>query len=148
MGTDWHAPQVVVIDFGLANHFSTRSAPGGTPGYMPPEVWEYGLWTPKGDVFSIGVMMFSLRTARAPFTENCTTMEEVIEKTKKDHPVMNLGSSAIKELTMSMLEKDFRRRIALNAVIQHPFFASVESDDQVLGSDVLAKLSQASEVTE
>merc|ERR1712151_1067168 len=101
--TEWKAPKEEEIEYGKENHFNSRSAPGGTPGYMPPEVWEYGLWTPKGDVFSIGVMMFSLRTARAPFTENCTTMEEVIEKTKKDNPVMNLGSSSIKELTMSML---------------------------------------------
>ena len=27
-----------MIDFGLANKFSSKSGVGGTPGYMPPEV--------------------------------------------------------------------------------------------------------------
>ena len=43
-------PAIVLIDFGLAYHFHATSALSGTPGYIPPEVWVEGLWTPKGDV--------------------------------------------------------------------------------------------------
>ncbi|OLQ06823.1 Calcium-dependent protein kinase 1 [Symbiodinium microadriaticum] len=45
---------VVVIDFGLARDFRKGSSGVmGTPGYMPPEVWTKGVWTCKGDIFSM-----------------------------------------------------------------------------------------------
>merc|ERR1712232_1046223 len=107
---DWHAPQIVVIDFGLANKFATRSRPGGSPGYMPPEVWESGLWTPRGDVFSIGVMMYSMRTGLHPFTEGCNTIDEVKERTQFYLPQMNEASAELRNLVTWMIDKDFTNR--------------------------------------
>ncbi|CAE7854384.1 CPK1, partial [Symbiodinium sp. KB8] len=59
--TDWLNPNVVVIDFGLARDFRKGSSGVmGTPGYMPPEVWTKGVWTCKGDIFSMGVLFYNM----------------------------------------------------------------------------------------
>jgi len=65
-------PQVIVIDFGLANHFSNRSRVGGTLGYIPREVW-----TRRGDVFSLVVMMYRLWFGYCPFVMGCRKVEEM-----------------------------------------------------------------------
>ena len=61
---------MVVIDFGLASGFNGAAMAGGTPGYMPPEVWTSGLWTPQGDTFAMGVTFYRMITfGRQPFGE-------------------------------------------------------------------------------
>ena len=39
----------------------------GTPGYIAPEVFENKAYTEKGDVFSLGVIFYSLVSGRSPF---------------------------------------------------------------------------------
>lgn len=39
----------------------------GTPGYIAPEVFESQPYTEKGDVFSLGVIFYSLVSGRSPF---------------------------------------------------------------------------------
>merc|ERR1719401_145451 len=39
---NFHSPNVVVIDFGCAKCFHESTQVCGTPGYIPPEVWERG----------------------------------------------------------------------------------------------------------
>lgn len=64
--------QAHIADFGLArrlegsnSHVSTQSA--GTMGYMPPEyLGGYTAATVKGDVYSFGVLMFEVATAKRP----------------------------------------------------------------------------------
>jgi len=145
---DWHAPQIVVIDFGLAHEFTTRSYPGGTPGYMPPEVWDHGLWTPKGDVFSLGVMLFSMRTGRQPFTEGCTSLEQVQQRTREHHPRMHLGQPALLRLVTAMIDKDFRCRPVVSKALEDPWFSSATDAEQAIDEGVLAVLMQRQEKTD
>uniref|UniRef100_A0A7S1QET2 Non-specific serine/threonine protein kinase n=1 Tax=Alexandrium catenella TaxID=2925 RepID=A0A7S1QET2_ALECA len=123
--TNWQQPQVIVIDFGLANKFCSKSRGGGTPGYMPPEVWDHGLWTPRGDMFSIGVMLFTMRTGQAPFTPPDLKggLEEVAKRTRFDQPKMALGSPDIQQLVHSMLKKPLLERPTLAQAIEDPWFA-------------------------
>lgn len=148
--TDWHRPQVVVIDFGLANEFTTRSHPGGTPGYMPPEVWDQGLWTPKGDVFSIGVMIFSMRTGRNPFIEGCSTIEEVREQTREHTPQMLIGSQELQALVETMIDKSFHSRPPIAVILEDPFFTAPgdEQEEEHIGEAVLTALARRQEETE
>lgn len=64
---DYGDPQVVIIDFGLAQHDADEKAQiCGTPGYIPPETWQSMKWYPKGDVFSMGVTMLQLVIDQVP----------------------------------------------------------------------------------
>ena len=51
-----------IVDFGFAeiinpNYLASRS---GTPGYIAPEVFKNIPYTEKGDMFSLGVILYSL----------------------------------------------------------------------------------------
>lgn len=64
---DCEDPRVVLIDFGLAEGFSsTSSGASGTAGYIPPETWETEWWYPKGDIFSMGIVFFQLMIGQVP----------------------------------------------------------------------------------
>lgn len=93
---DLSKPCVVIIDLGLSQTFLAKSSgPCGTPGYIPPETWQYGRWYPQGDIFSLGVMCAQLMAEKVPdektgatgiFTENCQSIEEITEATLRYHP--------------------------------------------------------------
>lgn len=69
--TDYQEPEIVIIDLGLAKTIkgATKDSPSGTPGYMPPEVWQYRKWYPTGDVFSMGVVVCDMLMNSIPNTE-------------------------------------------------------------------------------
>mmetsp|Transcript_5879 Transcript_5879/g.13925 ORF Transcript_5879/g.13925 Transcript_5879/m.13925 type:complete len:675 (+) Transcript_5879:164-2188(+) len=149
---DWNEPAVVVIDFGLAHHFATRGPSGGTPGYMPPEVWTRGLWTPKGDVHSLGVIVYQLFA----HGEKCfpgLNDDEIRENTLKMMPLFERITSHWRRcadlpgLVELMLRKELHARPTANECMEHPFFESrVKPDvegfvDEAVPADAVSALS-------
>jgi len=61
--TDYAHPEVVIIDFGLCVSAAGEATSGGTEGYMPPETLRTDGWSPRSDIFSMGVVFFQLLTA-------------------------------------------------------------------------------------
>ncbi len=64
-----------LADFGVARLFdptaeSSNDAPGGTPGYMAPEVIQGSGGDARSDVFSLGVTLYELLTGSLPFMGN------------------------------------------------------------------------------
>jgi serine/threonine protein kinase len=62
-----------VMDFGIAQHISdeTTDAPDGlrgTPGYLAPEYINTGVYAPRCDVFSAGMVLFEMLTGRPAVT--------------------------------------------------------------------------------
>ncbi|CAK0840297.1 unnamed protein product [Prorocentrum cordatum] len=142
----WHAPQVIVIDFGLANKFSAKSGVGGTPGYMPPEVWNHGLWTPRGDVFSVGAMIFTLRNGKHPFyPPGSPGLEEIAELTKTAQPD-TMGSPPLQRLIRAMLEKNFLARPTSSQLLHEEWFASGATED--IDTHALSDIMQRQRKTE
>jgi serine/threonine protein kinase len=54
--------EIKLVDFGFAELINERElvSKAGTPGYIPPEVFKMMPYTAKGDVFSIGVIFYSV----------------------------------------------------------------------------------------
>lgn len=122
---NWDTPQVIVIDFGLACHFSSKSVACGTPGYMPPEVWESGLWVPKGDVFAMGSMFYSIVSGRgSPFLSNPVSIKEIRLKTLACSPDMRplAHLPQYSQLVAKCFTRDFRSRITVKDIIEDPWF--------------------------
>ncbi|MDT9594380.1 protein kinase [Nocardioides zeae] len=62
---------VRLSDFGIARlaHDSTVQSTGliGTPGYMPPELFQYGRFSQASDVYAVGILLYELLGGRTPF---------------------------------------------------------------------------------
>lgn len=69
----WQDLHIVVVDFGLAQMFSSENDRGteiaGTPPFMAPEVWA-GNFSKSCDVWSCGVMLFFMLSGTFPFMAN------------------------------------------------------------------------------
>jgi len=137
---DLHSPKVVLVDFGVSTAMGAHDTGicGGTPGYIPPETLRARKWFPKGDIFSLGVVVFQMLTDSTPntatctgpqprglFLEGCSTFREVCEATFKrtpqyekiTHNFMRLG-----RLTEQLLRKDQQLRPRAPEALQGPWF--------------------------
>lgn len=116
--------RVKIADFGLATQLKTSAEKHmtmcGTPNYMPPEVAariSHGL---PADVWSLGIMMYTLLVGRPPFDTDAValTLQKVITS---ELMIPNTISYEAKDLLGRLLQKDQTQRIRLDAIMQHPF---------------------------
>eukprot|EP00930_Biecheleria_cincta_P099147 TRINITY_DN90792_c0_g1_i1.p1 TRINITY_DN90792_c0_g1~~TRINITY_DN90792_c0_g1_i1.p1 ORF type:complete len:664 (-),score=129.07 TRINITY_DN90792_c0_g1_i1:210-2180(-) len=135
---DFSKPQVVLIDFGLAQGMAARAAGvSGTPGYIPPETWAHSLWQPKGDIFSLGVVFFQLMAARVPaqggtkmlgiFQEGATSLQDFPRIAEQVQPPWRQFPTYMRQLTdlvAVMLSKDPSARPRAAQALKHSWFSS------------------------
>ncbi|MEM7048577.1 MAG: serine/threonine protein kinase [Acidobacteriota bacterium] len=74
---------IKVADFGIAQAISTLNEASdlvfGTPGYLPPEALQGMGYTPAGDLFSLGVVLYEAVTGLKPF--GAGTLKQIISGT-------------------------------------------------------------------
>jgi serine/threonine protein kinase len=120
-------PEVVIVDFGLAKAMGVKDTGvfGGTPGYIPPETLKHKKWFPRGDIFSLGVVMFQMLTDRLPeyrltptnkglFLQGCKTLEDVQQATiSRQAPFHDLPRyPGLVPLVAKLLEKQLSLRLS------------------------------------
>lgn len=143
---NWTAPNVVVIDFGLAQNFNAGSMAAGTPGYMPPEVWSAGLWTPKGDTFAMGVTFYTMITfGRRPFSEGATSIEQIKAITANcrlpsPKPPQLQQMPLLNALLERMLARDFHQRPVIAKVLEDPWFSQATGTQVSMDSQALQNM--------
>src|SRR5439155_19853615 len=111
-----------VMDFGLAKLISPESPAGavavsnaefavGTPGYMCPEQVRGEEMDNRGDLYSVGVILYELLTGRLPFS-GPTTMDILLADATESPPLFaDIGAAnwvppAIEAVIQSCLAKD------------------------------------------
>jgi serine/threonine protein kinase len=131
---DYLHPEIALIDFGLAQCSAGTGISGGTPGYMPPETLQNGVWFPRGDIFSMGVVFFQILADMTPsektgrgglFTEGAKSIDDVIEATMHRKPSYNLISRqypGVRLWLQAMLEKKLKDRPKAPTLLQDPWF--------------------------
>lgn len=104
-----------LADFGLARggigqtvHLGMHG--GGTPGYLPPE----GMASPKGDIYSLGVMLWALLAGREPHPQQGPNVQF------HQRPTLS-------ELLRSMLQPDPRARPDIHEVRRRLPFVQAEA---------------------
>lgn len=160
-GDHWEEPHVMVIDFGMAKSFH-GSRVGGTPGYIPPEVWCHQLWTPKGDMFALAVMIWGIYnfSPGGPFVQNPqeaaryprqTCMFPGMEAFQALTVYKPMDCSrcppGLKELVEKMADKNFQKRPTATQVINAPYFQNLNSQNGGLDRQMVANLHKASKRT-
>ncbi len=109
---------IKVVDFGLAAFVASaaRAEPGrifGTPGFVPPEVFLSEPFTPRGDLFSLGVVLYAALSGEQPFAAPRTS--EVMERTlsARIRPLADLVPGIpprLASLVHRLLERDPEKR--------------------------------------
>jgi serine/threonine protein kinase len=139
--TDYSKPQIALIDFGLTKCSAGDGQSGGTPGYMPPEFFTYGVWLPRGDIFCMGVVFYQLLANKTPdekkgtaglFTENMPPMNsqdqmmqwltQTMQTRQPDYRLIQGQFPGAMSFLPKMLEKDFRMRPKAPALMAMPWF--------------------------
>jgi len=86
---NYQNPEVVLVDFGICKAMGAEDDEctiSGTPGYIPPETINLGKWFPRGDLFSLGVVMFQMVSGKDLFTVGCRTFEDIFQRTVEMTP--------------------------------------------------------------
>jgi len=128
------APQLAAVGVGHAtagaatgrHSFSWGVPAGSAPGalavgsvtHVPPPQF-----SPKIDVWSAGVVLYTCLAGKVPFTSE----KEIIEAEYLQSP-LNRFSEEAKDLLAGMLEKQPHKRLSLDEVRQHPWIACAEDD--------------------
>eukprot|EP00933_Yihiella_yeosuensis_P063050 TRINITY_DN6610_c0_g1_i2.p1 TRINITY_DN6610_c0_g1~~TRINITY_DN6610_c0_g1_i2.p1 ORF type:complete len:686 (-),score=166.90 TRINITY_DN6610_c0_g1_i2:67-2124(-) len=147
--SDWENPKVVIIDFGLAKEFS-GDRQGGTPGYMPPEVWEGNPWNPKGDVFCLAVMFWDIFNGRqgGPFLcHDAPPYARIAELTRTAPMDCSKFPDGLKQLVEKMSKKVFFERPTARAVLQDGFFQSLSAQLAPVDASCLQALGNAAKMS-
>eukprot|EP00298_Acanthocystis_sp_HF-20_P005417 c15590_g1_i1.p1 GENE.c15590_g1_i1~~c15590_g1_i1.p1 ORF type:complete len:472 (+),score=143.33 c15590_g1_i1:9-1424(+) len=123
-----------LTDFGLATVFeNTRSvkADCGTTAFMAPEMLQHKSYGPAIDMWSCGVVIYTLICGRAPFEAD--TVPELIQKICKGKveffsPFWDSVTSEAKDLISHLLEVDPEKRYTAQQALEHVWFRSVVKD--------------------
>jgi serine/threonine protein kinase len=141
---DLSKPEVVIIDFGVAQRAGTsRNVIYGTPGYIPPEVWESKNWVPQSDMFSFGVVLVQMLIGKTGiFTENTRTYKEMMEATKCRLPpfeLMPLEWPSLQRLAEQLLSKDLQARPTA-ATVLHSMWDDIVAESAAGSTPSAARL--------
>ncbi|KAH8581563.1 Ser Thr kinase [Cryptosporidium sp. chipmunk genotype I] len=120
-----------IIDFGLAASLGSPAMKMrcGSPGYVAPEILEDKIYSTKVDVFSIGVVLYTLLGGSPPFPGS--NMKEILKKNIQGNVQFTSSrwkniSSSVKDLIKWMMAKDPESRCTAAQAIYHPWFEKIQ----------------------
>ena len=120
--------EVKLGDFGLAAKLDyageKRKTICGTPNYLAPEIVNNSGHSYEVDVWSLGVVMYTLLYGRPPF--ETTDVKKTYKKIKECQYTFNEDihvSSTAKNLIGKVLVVDPSKRLTLEQILAHPFIS-------------------------
>ncbi|CAG8792589.1 5996_t:CDS:2, partial [Dentiscutata erythropus] len=125
-----------ITDFGLSkilkHHDDILMTACGTPGYVAPEVLTQNGYGKSVDIWSIGVILYTVLCGYTPFWgENQKALFDSILKGVYhfDEDYWSDISDEAKDLINKMLEYNPDKRITAHDALQHPWFKSLGSSE-------------------
>ncbi|KAI7694706.1 Maternal embryonic leucine zipper kinase [Sarcoptes scabiei] len=127
--------KIKLIDFGLAANSSSNKASlsflqtcCGSPAYAAPELLRGQTYSgPAVDVWSAGVLLFSLLAGHLPFDDdNVNNLYKKIQIGRFIMPVW--FSSDVRDLLISMLKTNPSERISVSKALNHPWVQKVSTN--------------------
>ncbi|XP_010553779.1 PREDICTED: phosphoenolpyruvate carboxylase kinase 1-like [Tarenaya hassleriana] len=121
---------VKICDFGSGiwlGEDETTVGVVGTPYYVAPEVLRATPYAEKVDVWSVGVVLYTMLAGTPPFYGETAEeiFEAVIRRSLRFPPKIFLGvSSAAKDLLRKMICRDVSRRFSAEQALRHPWIVN------------------------
>lgn len=123
-----------ICDFGFAKQLRADNGmlmtPCYTANYVAPEVLKKQGYDAACDVWSLGVLLYTMLAGQTPYASGPTdTPEEILKRIGKGQYDINSGnwgsvSSAAKDLVRQMLDVEPARRITTSQILAHPWLTS------------------------
>lgn len=116
---------VKIGDFGVARSldatFDLAKTVIGTPFYLAPEIWDNHPYGYAADIYSLGVVLYSMCSLKKPFDADSAT--QLFTKVMKHDftPIPYFFSNELRQLVDSMLRKDPNLRPTADAILKLPF---------------------------
>jgi len=144
--------EMVLIDFGCAKRVEDDVPYKdlvGTPYYLAPEsavghkYVRTGRVLKSSDVWSIGVIAYVMLTGRPPFNgqSNTEIFQNIIKKPLKFPAKVKLSKPFV-EFCQLMMKKSPKRRMKLEAALQHRWVQGKSTSDEKVAEDVIRVLRQ------
>ena len=134
--------EIKVGDFGLATKLEfdgeRKRTICGTPNYIAPEVLEGKGHSYEVDIWSLGVIMFTLLFSKPPFeTTEVKLTYNKIRKNNYKFPEGSINESA-KDLISKILVSDPMKRPTIDEILSHDWMVSPDNIPKVLPASTLA----------
>eukprot|EP01085_Mycamoeba_gemmipara_P000687 Mycagemm_TRINITY_DN10332_c2_g3::TRINITY_DN10332_c2_g3_i2::g.687::m.687 type:complete len:307 gc:universal TRINITY_DN10332_c2_g3_i2:381-1301(+) len=122
---------VRLADFGFAKRVeldgrAALQTPCGSPGYVAPEIAEGTTYDMSVDIWSAGVMLYTLLCGYPPFySENDTELLKIVSTGKFVFPAKqwrNVSRDA-RDFVRSLMRKTVSKRLTADQALQHQWFA-------------------------
>ena len=140
---------IKLIDFGLGiilgpNEKSDQ--PFGTVSYVSPEVLCGKKYGKSVDIWCIGILSYLLLVGKLPFDDADEDENEIARQTINEPPPFieekwNVVSNEAKDFVSKCLEKDPKKRININEILNHKWLKKYISVDQKNKENKLERLS-------
>ncbi|CAG9323850.1 unnamed protein product [Blepharisma stoltei] len=138
--------ELKIVDFGLSRKFQRKSkhfhGAVGTPYYMAPEIIK-GSYNFKCDLWSIGVILYSMICRRLPFCErfDCDTFKKIKSGDfSTDNDLWRQASSDAKNLIRKLLEVNPSKRLSAAQALEHPWFKAMPQPKVSIDKSLLSSL--------
>ncbi|RVE71822.1 hypothetical protein OJAV_G00055610 [Oryzias javanicus] len=126
-------PRIKLIDFGLAHQIEAGADFKnifGTPEFVAPEIVNYEQLGLEADMWSIGVITYILLSGASPFLGD--TKQETLGNISAvnyefDEEFFSNTSELAKSFIRQLLEKDTRKRMAIEDALNHPWIKPLNS---------------------
>lgn len=128
---------IKLTDYGLSSTFYCNVMSGrvGSPGYTAPEVVMGVEYSEKCDVFSLGVCLYAMITARLPFT-----LDDDIDQLVTESSNIQFGSKfspMLADLIKQMVDPRPSSRFSLSDIARHPWMMGIPQPGKVIPKPVV-----------
>jgi len=141
--------KIKIIDFGLAGDCNDGpcKTPCGTAHYAAPEVLSSLEYNQSADMWSLGVIIYTLLCGFPPFFDATNNMKNLYHLIKKGQysfpsPFWDDISVSAKDLITKLLVKEPTERLSAKEVLEHPWIANeANAADNDLGGQYVKQMS-------